>query len=252
MLLTLKTHVFYRKVRLKLELISLHDVTFGYEHIPILDNVTFTINSGEFVGITGPNGASKSTMLRLMLHLLKPWQGNIHVSQTNDKGKRLKIGYVPQQVASFNVGFPSTVLELVRSGRYGKGSWFKRLKKQDYKKVEEALNMVGMWEFRHRKIGHLSGGQKQKVCIARILASEPDILVLDEPTTGMDIESRRSFYQFMNHQVQQYNRTVIMVTHEQDEVELYLTKIIRLERGEKNRWKCLIWNSCKEPSTPDI
>jgi len=236
---------------MRLELISLHKVMYGYEHTPLLEDITFTINSGEFVGITGPNGASKSTLLRLMLRLLKPWHGSVNISPANPGGERLKIGYLPQQIASFNAGFPSTVLELVRSGRYKKGSWFSKLKEQDHKKIEESLKMVGMWEFRHRKIGHLSGGQKQKVCIARILASEPDILVLDEPTTGMDVESRRSFYQMMDRQVQQHHQTVIMITHDQDEAEPYLTKTIRLERSENSRWKCLIWNSCKEPSMQD-
>ncbi|MDI3091254.1 metal ABC transporter ATP-binding protein [Priestia megaterium] len=227
-----------------MELISLKDVVFGYQHTPILKDVSFTIDSGEFVGVTGPNGASKSTMLRVMLGLLKPWRGTIIVNKTNHEGKKLKIGYVPQQIASFNTGFPSTVLELVRSGQYEKGNWFKRLTVKHHQKVEDALKMVGMWEFRYHKIGDLSGGQKQKICIARVLASEPDVLVLDEPTTGMDVESRQAFYQFMDHQVKKHGRTVVMVTHEQDEVEKYLTKVIRLERGEKGGWKCLTWNSC--------
>lgn len=117
-----------------LELISLHNVMYGYEHTPLLEDITFTINSGEFVGITGPNGASKSTLLRLMLRLLKPWHGSVNISAANPGGERLKIGYLPQQIASFNAGFPSTVLELVRSGRYKKGSWFSKLKEQDHKK----------------------------------------------------------------------------------------------------------------------
>ena len=85
------------------------------------------------------------------------------------KEKRLSIGYVPQQIASFNVGFPSTVLELVQSGRFSKGKWFKKLTQEDEEAVENALKMVGMWEFRHHKIGSLSGGQKQKIIIARVL-----------------------------------------------------------------------------------
>lgn len=227
-----------------LKLVSLDHVVFGYSHTPVLNGVSFEIHSGEFVGITGPNGASKSTMLRVMLGLLKPWKGTVTISKQNIQGKRLTIGYVPQQIASFNVGFPSTVLELVQSGRFRRGKWLKRLSQTDHKKVENALKMVGMWEFRHHKIGDLSGGQKQKICIARVLASDPDLLVLDEPTTGMDYESRQGFYKFMHHQVKQHHRTVIMVTHEQNEVEPYLDKIIHLERGEQGGWKCLTWNSC--------
>lgn len=125
-----------------MELISLKDVVFGYQHTPILKNVSFTINRGEFVGVTGPNGASKSTMLRVMLGLLKPWKGTILIHKTNADGKKLKIGYAPQQIVSFNTGFPSKVLELVKSGQYEKGNWFKRLTRthhQRYKKFSIVL-----------------------------------------------------------------------------------------------------------------
>lgn len=229
-----------------MKLVSLSNIIFGYSNTPTLNGVSFEIQSGEFVGITGPNGASKSTMLRVMLGLIKPWKGTVFINEKNDQGKRLSIGYIPQQIASFNVGFPSTVLELVQSGRFSKGKWFKKLMQEDEEVVENSLKMVGMWEFRHHKIGSLSGGQKQKIIIARVLASEPDLLVLDEPTTGMDAESRKGFYEFMNHQVKKHHRTVVMVTHELDEVEGYLDKIIRLERGEQGGWKCLTWNSCNE------
>lgn len=225
-------------------LASAQNIVFGYNHLPNLNGVSFEIESGEFVGITGQNGASKTTMIKLLLGLLKPWEGNISVTKTNIKGETLTIGYVPQQIASFNAGFPSTVLELVRSGRFKKGKWFMRLNSLDVKIVENALKMVGMWEFRHHKIGSLSGGQKQKICIARTLASEPDLLVLDEPTTGMDASSRKAFYEFLSHQVKEHGRTVIMVTHNQDEVDLYLTKTLQLERGEHGGWKCLVLNSC--------
>ncbi|QGQ45739.1 metal ABC transporter ATP-binding protein [Metabacillus sediminilitoris] len=229
-----------------MKLVSMQNIVFGYTHTPSLNGVSFEIKSGEFVGVTGPNGASKSTMLRIMLGLLKPWEGFVTVSKRNAEGKSLTIGYVPQQIASFNTGFPSTVLELVRSGRYKKGKWLKKLDHDDKQKIENALKMVGMWDFRFHKIGALSGGQKQKLMIARVLASDPDLLVLDEPTTGMDTESRRGFYKFMYHQVKKHNKTVVMVTHEQDEVQKYLDKILRLEKGEQGGWKCLTWNSCSE------
>ncbi len=225
-------------------LVALDNIVFGYTDVPTLNGISLEISSGEFVGIVGPNGASKSTLLKLILGLLKPWEGSVTMSKKNHAGKRLTIGYVPQQVASFNVGFPSTVLELVKSGRYGKGRWLKRLTTKDDQIVENALHMVGMWEFRNRKIGELSGGQKQKIVIARTLASEPDLLVLDEPTTGMDFESRKGFYEFMSHQVNQHHRTVVMVTHEQEEVQRYFDKMIMLEEGEHGGWKCLTLNSC--------
>ncbi|MFD2211834.1 metal ABC transporter ATP-binding protein [Virgibacillus halophilus] len=231
-----------------MNLITLENLVFGYSHVPVINGASFEVKSGEFIGITGQNGASKSTLLRLMLGLLKPWQGRVTINKRNDQGQRLKIAYVPQQIASFNVGFPSTVQELVKSGRYQKGKWFKRLDKKDGELVADALEMVGMSEYRHSKIGSLSGGQKQKICIARALASEPDVFVLDEPTTGMDAESRVNFYQFMHHQVKVHNRTVIMVTHDLDEVQSYLDKHISLEKEAHGEWKCLISDSCKEHS----
>ncbi|MCJ7841628.1 metal ABC transporter ATP-binding protein [Lederbergia sp. NSJ-179] len=231
-----------------MNLITMENIVFGYSHVPVINDVSLDIRSGEFVGITGQNGAAKSTLLRIMLGLLKPWHGKIMISKKNDKGRRLKVAYVPQQIASFNVGFPSTVLELVKSGRFQKGKWFKRLKRTDEALVRNALEMVGMWEYRHHKIGSLSGGQKQKICIARAYVSEPDVFVLDEPTTGMDVESRMEFYQFMHLQIKAHDRTVIMVTHDLDEVQDYLDKHIRLERGEDGEWKCLISASCNEHS----
>ena len=229
-----------------MKLATVKDLTFGYEHVPSLDSVSFDLEYGEFVGITGPNGASKSTLLKLLLGLLKPWSGNVTINKINANGRKLTVGYVPQQIASFNVGFPSTVIELVRSGRFQQKKWYQRLKQSDHEAVKKALEMVGMWEYRFKKVGELSGGQKQKIVIARILASEPDLLVLDEPTTGMDANSRKGFYEFMKHQVNHHNRTVVMVTHDQDEVEGYLDKIIHIEKGEKGGWKCLTLNSCKE------
>lgn len=229
-----------------MKLISLENIVFGYTNCPSLNRVSFEIESGEFVGVMGPNGASKSTLLRIMVGLLKPWKGNVTIREKNAEGKPLTIGYVPQQIASFNTGFPSTVLELVRSGRYKKGKWLKKLDCGDEEKIESALKMVGMWHLRFQKIGTLSGGQKQRLMIARILAADPDLLVLDEPTTGMDVESRRGFYELMFHQVKEHNKTVVMVTHEQGEVQNYLDKLLRLEKGEHGEWECLVWNSCSE------
>jgi len=226
-----------------MSLIQLKNVKFGYHHTSVIDNVSFEVNKGEFIGITGQNGASKSTLLKLMLGLLKPWSGEVEIKK-DANNELIKIGYVPQQIASFNVGFPSTVIELVKSGRFNQKKWFEKMNKTDHDTIKNALVMVGMWDYRHYKIGSLSGGQKQKICIARVLASEPNLLVLDEPTTGMDKESKESFYQFLDHQVKRHNRTVVMVTHEKEEVEQYLDKIIHLEKGEHGVWRCLTLNSC--------
>src|SRR5690554_5811659 len=136
--------------------IEVKEMSFTYDDEPVLSNITFTVDPGEFVMLTGENGAAKTTLLRNILGLLDPSTGEVNISKKNADNGELKVGYVPQQVASFNIGFPSTVLELVESGRYPQNKWFKRLTKTDKEHVKRALDSVGMWEMRHKKIGELS------------------------------------------------------------------------------------------------
>ncbi|NRF93087.1 metal ABC transporter ATP-binding protein [Paenibacillus frigoriresistens] len=229
---------------------SMDEVEFGYNDVPCIQDASVEIQSGEFVAITGPNGAAKSTLLKLLLGLVDPWKGSIFLSSTNKEGKKLRVGYVSQQISAFNSGFPSTILEFVQSGRYASRSWFRKLDKEDKVQTEKALRQVGMWDLRKRKIGELSGGQKQRICIARALAQEPDMLVLDEPTTGMDQDSRFGFYELMHHQVKAHGRTVVMVTHGLNEVAPYLDRIIELERKEDGGWKCCTTTSCSGHFVP--
>ncbi|MDR6884179.1 metal ABC transporter ATP-binding protein [Bacillus sp. 3255] len=229
---------------------SLKEVEFGYTDIPCLQDADVEIQSGEFVVVTGPNGAAKSTLLKLILGLIEPWKGRVYLSPKNGEGKKLQVGYVPQQIAAFNSGFPSSIREFVRSGRYASGSWLRKLNGEDERVTETALRQVGMWDLRKRKIGELSGGQKQRICIARVLAQEPDVLVLDEPATGMDQDSRSGFYELMHHHVSIHKRTVIMVTHHLDEVSPYLDRIIALERKEDGGWRCCTTTSCSGHFVP--
>lgn len=231
-------------------LASMNKVVFGYSDVPCLENASMDIYSSEFVAVTGPNGASKTTLLKLALGLLKPWRGDIFLAKQNQSGKELAIGYVPQQIAAFNSGFPSTILEFVRSGTYVKGSWLRKLRSSDHAFTEQALRQVGMWEHRNKKIGELSGGQKQRICIARALAQQPDLLIMDEPTTGMDQESRFGFYELMHHHVKEHGRTIVMVTHSLTEVQSYLDRIIELEKKEDGGWRCCTTTSCSGHFSP--
>lgn len=233
-------------------LASMSGVEFGYSDVPCLDNASLELYTGEFVAVTGPNGASKTTLLKLALGLLEPWRGDIYLATHNQQNEKLVIGYVPQQIAAFNSGFPSTILEFVQSGTYVRGSWLRRLKAEDRLLTEQVLRQVGMWEHRNRKIGELSGGQKQRICIARALAQQPDLLVMDEPTTGMDSESRLGFYDLMHHHVKAHGRTIVMVTHGLSEVESYLDRIIELERKEDGKWKCCTTTSCRGHFAPVV
>jgi zinc transport system ATP-binding protein len=198
--------------------------------MPVLEQMNLQVGASEFIGLTGPNGSAKTTTLKLLLGLLTPQAGEVKFNPTGPQGKPLVVGYVPQNIASFNAGFPSTVYELVRSGLYTRKRWFGRVPAKEVERVEQVLKQVGMWEHRKRKIGELSGGQKQRVCLARALVLEPDLLVLDEPTTGMDVDARTTFYDLLQHQVQHHGRTVLMVTHDLEETLPRLTRLLVLDK----------------------
>lgn len=231
-----------------MEYINVENLGFKYDDEPVLEGITFSVNSGEFVILTGENGAAKSTLLKNILGLLKPNIGTVSIADKNIYDNKLVVGYVPQQVSAFNVGFPSTVLELVRSGRYPIDRWFKRLTDEDHEHVERSLKSVGMWEQRHKKIGELSGGQKQRISLARVFATDPDLFVLDEPTSGMDTQSRESFYELLKHNAHVHEKGILMVTHDYLELDDYVDKHIHLTRKEDSPWRCFSMDSCKEHS----
>jgi len=218
--------------------ITVEDLSFQYDNEPVLEGINYHLDSGEFVTLTGENGAAKSTLVKATLGILTLKSGQVTISKTNKEGKKLRIAYLPQQIASFNAGFPSTVYEFVKSGRYPRNGWFRRLTKHDDEHVKISLESVCMWENRHKRIGSLSGGQKQRVVIARIFASDPDIFILDEPTTGMDAGTTETFYELMHHSAHKHGKSVLMITHDPDEVKHYADRNIHLVRNQKMPWRC--------------
>lgn len=224
--------------------ITVENLSFSYDDEPVLHDINFTVQPGEFVILTGENGAAKSTLLKSVLGLLKPQEGSAMISKTNTQGGKLMVGYAPQQISSFNIGFPSKVMEFVESGRYQNNRWFKRLDDEDHVHVKKALESVGMWDVRNKKIGELSGGQKQRIALARIFATDPDLFVLDEPTTGMDKESRERFYRLLRHNSRVHNKAILMVTHEHEDIKEYMDRQITLRRKEDSPWRCFSMDSC--------
>lgn len=218
--------------------ITVENLSFQYDSEPVLNDISYHLDSGEFVTLTGENGAAKSTLIRATLGVLKPKQGQVTISKTNKDGKKLRIAYLPQQIASFNAGFPSTVYEFVRSGRYPRQGWFRRLTKHDEEHIKVSLEAVGMWESRHKRLGALSGGQKQRVVIARMFASDPDIFILDEPTTGMDAGTAQTFYELMHHSAHKHGKSVLMITHDPEEVKEFTDRNIHLVRNHDLPWRC--------------
>ncbi|NQM37347.1 metal ABC transporter ATP-binding protein [Streptococcus suis] len=218
--------------------ITVEDLSFYYDKEPVLEHIHYHLDSGEFVTLTGENGAAKSTLIKATLGILKPKIGQVTISEKSTKGKKLRMAYLPQQIASFNAGFPSTVYEFVRSGRYPRQGWFRRLTAHDEEHVKKSLESVGMWDHRDKKLGSLSGGQKQRAVIARMFASDPDIFILDEPTTGMDSGTKDAFYRLMHHAAKKHGKSVLMITHDPDELSKYADRNIHLVRDQASPWRC--------------
>ncbi len=211
---------------------KVRDVSFRFDSTPVLENITFEIDWGDFVGVIGPNGSGKSTLLKLLLGLLKPSTGAIEVC-----GKPLKdfrewhrIGYVSQRATHFDPGFPATVSEVVSQGRTARVGLLRLLGRRDREIIDKALEDAGMAEMKQRLIGRLSGGQQQRVFIARALAQEPDILVLDEPTIGVDPEAHQQFFQLMRTLHHEKGLTIVIVSHEVDVMMSEVTKLLCLNR----------------------
>jgi zinc transport system ATP-binding protein len=212
-------------------IIELQNVSFGYTNDDVIKDVSIQIHKGDYVGIIGPNGGGKSTLLKLMLGLLKPNSGTVKLFGTDIKNFRdwYKIGYVPQRT-HVEMNFPVTVEEIVQMGRFGRIGLFHFLSKNDRKKVFEALDQVDMLEFKDRQISDLSGGQQQRVFIARALAAESEVIFLDEPTVGIDVKTQKQFYSFMRKLNKELDLTLVLVSHELDVVAHEATELGYINR----------------------
>lgn len=197
-------------------IVQIKHVSYRYEKDIVLENINLTIQKGDFLGIVGPNGSGKSTLLKLILGLLKPQTGEVLLfgKETQRFRDWQKIGYVSQKANAFNTGFPATIFEVVASGLTKKIGMFRRLTKSDQQKVIDAVKFVGMEPFIQQNIGELSGGQQQRVFIARALVSAPELLILDEPTVGVDAKNVFSFYQLLEDLNKKQGITLLLVTHD--------------------------------------
>lgn len=209
------------------------DVSFRYEQSTVLEDISLEVKEGEFWALIGPNGSGKSTLINIILGLLKADQGTVKLfGQNVDSFKqRERIGYVSQKSNSFNSGFPATVLEVVKSGLTRKVGLFKSFSKHDEQKALEALRIVKMDQFASQNIGELSGGQQQRVFIARALVGEPDLLIMDEPTVGIDQKNVASFYSMLNELNREHGIAILLVTHEIDLVTELATHVACLNRS---------------------
>jgi len=217
-------------------LVEINQLNAGYNHDIVLSDINLTINPNDFIGLIGPNGGGKTTLLKVVLGLLAPQSGTIRVMGQSPQEGRRHIGYVPQFTV-FDHDFPITVEEVVKMGRLSGKRLFQSFTKEDADIVQEKLAWVDLLEHKDRALRELSGGQRQRVYIARALATEPELLLLDEPTISVDYDSRTKIYDLL-HMINQRGVTILLVSHDLNVISSYVKSVACLNRdlhyhGEK-------------------
>lgn len=208
-------------------IVDLKDVWVYYDEKIVLENINLIVKENDFLGIIGPNGGGKTTLLKVILGLIKPNRGDLKVFGGSPENNRTLIGYVPQ-LRQFDLDFPATVLDVVMTGRLNQTRMFRRYSPEDKKIANKVIEEVNMSHLRHHAIGKLSGGERQRVFMARALASEPKLLLLDEPTANVDKNLDTKLWEFFNNLKK--TTPIILVTHDISAVSIYVDKIACLNR----------------------
>lgn len=205
----------------------------GYRGSEALKDVSFSVEPGDYIGICGPNGSGKSTLIKVILGLLPPTSGDISLLGTPQTAFKnwQRIGYLPQGLQFFNPHFPATVDEVIRLGRLSGKTFPKRFKREDALAVERTMEWMGISHIKGCMIGELSGGLRQRVLLARALVNDPELLVLDEPTTALDPETRESFYKLIFEMNRERKATVLLVTHDTATIGKYASHLLYLDKS---------------------
>ena len=206
--------------------LELHDLTVSYAKKPVLYGVDVQVPQGPLVGIIGPNGAGKSTMIRAIMGLTPLSGGWVQIFGESFEKSRHRVGYVPQR-EQVDWDFPVNVMDVVLMGRYGRRGWLRRVTKEDKKIAEESLDKVGMLPFRNRQIANLSGGQQQRVFLARALAQQSDLYLMDEPFAGVDATTERAIVTLLQ-ELQSQGKTILVVHHDLTTAKEYFDHLLLL------------------------
>ena len=206
--------------------IEVHNLTTTYGGAPVLWDVDFELPAGKIIGIIGPNGSGKTTLLKTIMGLLEPSSGFVKIFDKELDKMREKIAYVPQR-ESVDWDFPASVFDVVMMGRYRKNNLFKRTNKTDIEIVNECIEKVGLTEFKKRQIAQLSGGQQQRVFIARALAQQAEIYLMDEPFVGVDAATENSILSLLE-EMKGTGKTVLMIHHDLQTVSDYFDYLVLL------------------------
>lgn len=209
------------------DVVKLEDIWVHHDSAFILEGISLSISRNDFLGIIGPNGGGKTTLLKVILGLITPSRGRVSVLGKPPHRSRKRIGYVPQHNL-FDRDFPVSVWDVVLMGRYGRVGLFRRYGSEDRKRVQVALQTVGMFDYEDRQMGKLSGGEQQRVFIARALVGEPELLLLDEPTASVDPAMQTDFYELLEELKQRM--VIVLVSHDISAISIYVDKVACLNR----------------------
>lgn len=196
--------------------VTFEHVTFGYNGSHAVEDVSFSVERGDFVALIGPNGSGKTTLVKLAMGLERPQEGRVLLFGQDIRrfNSWQRIGYVPQFASAFKMRFPATVADIVRLGEYKGIDPTAIFRRGISPAAEKALKLVDMWDLRHRLITELSGGQQQRVLIGRAMVHQPELLIMDEPTSGVDKAGQEQFYTLIRHLRETRKVTVILVSHD--------------------------------------
>mgnify|MGYP000853086425 CR=1 FL=1 len=208
-------------------ILTVKNLNFKYGKNPVLKDINFGVNEGDYLGIIGPNGSGKTTLIKILLGLIGPYEGEIKYNREL-LGENF-LGYIPQKTFGNDKLFPATVREIVATGLLSQKKGLKFYTKEDYKKVDSILYKLKIEDLKNRKIGNLSGGQQQRVLLARSMVAEPSILILDEPTSALDPEIRDEFYKILK-ELNQEGISIIFISHDLMSIDNYINKILFLDR----------------------
>ncbi|MBP2025021.1 metal ABC transporter ATP-binding protein [Peptoniphilus stercorisuis] len=216
-------------------ILNVKNLKYGYTKETVFEDVSFIIEEGDFACLIGPNGAGKSTLMKLILGQLSPNSGEV-LFNLGEKPYE-KVGYVPQLGIGSSYDFPITVREMVSLSLNSELRGFRKYKKSHEEKILGALSQVGMEDKIESLYSKLSGGQRQRILIAKALVSSPDFLILDEPTNGIDEETRKSLFKLLNHLNKEHNITILMITHDLLDVQEYINKLYKLSDKKIERFE---------------
>jgi ABC-type Mn/Zn transport systems, ATPase component len=210
-------------------MLTVKNLTVAYDDTPVFSDVAVNFNAGKITGIIGPNGAGKSTLIKAILNLIKARQGSVDYNGQSMKSVQKKIAYVEQR-KDLDLTFPIDVLDVVLTGTYGKLGLFKSPGKAEKQASLDALEQVSLSDFKKRQIGNLSGGQLQRVFVARAIVQQAEIIILDEPFVGIDLQSETAIMQILK-QWRDENKTIIVIHHDLNKVTKYFDDLVVLNHG---------------------